>query len=116
GTTFTIEISSVAGFANSVLSQTGTGLSATFGGLIPNTIYHGRAKAVAFSGASSPYQVASDTQTLAATPPSNLAFTGSTINSLSASWNASVPPGDSYTLQLSTMSDFTGLVTSSVTA
>src|SRR5205814_3835406 len=47
--------------------------------------------------------------------PTNLQYTTATTNNLTAAWNTSAPPGDSYTLQLSSANDFSILILSSNT-
>src|SRR6185503_10332978 len=84
--------------------------------LIPGTTYYGRAYATNHSGINTSTTTLGSTTTLTSPMPTNLQYTAATTNSLSASWTAANPSGESYILEYSTVSNFTPLAGSSITA
>lgn len=109
GTTYTIDLSPSSSFASGVQSTSGTSLTHLFSGLTPNTVYYGRARSTAFSGALTGYQSASSTQTaIVSNAPTSLTYSGSSITSITGAWIAPSPPGDTYTFELNTAANFGG--------
>ncbi|MEK7384433.1 MAG: LamG-like jellyroll fold domain-containing protein, partial [Elusimicrobiota bacterium] len=83
-------------------------------GLAPNTTYYFRVGALNWNAAAN-YTTLSATSTLANAPAAP-AYTAATNVSLAAQWGADDdPPGTAFTFQLSTASNFTGTIFSSVT-
>jgi len=114
-TLFEIEISTDSGFFGGIFGQQTTNSSHTFMGLTPGATYFGQVKAINHSGISSAFQFLGSTLTKSIIPPSNLYFSSVFSSSFTAFWNASTPPGDSYTLELSTNSGFVPLYSSNTT-
>ncbi len=116
-TRYVVDLSTDAGFpAGAVSSSVTTTLAASFVSLIPSATYYGRVKAVNHSGIDTAYTTLGSTVTLSPLSPSGLQFTAAQTDRLSALWNSPVPPGDSYTLQVSTAADFSGALANSNTA
>ncbi len=87
-----------------------------FLGLSPNTTYYSHVRAINRSGIATTYLDLGSTVTIRVPIPSNFRFTSSAITSLTASWTASTPSGDNYIFQVSTASDMSGALSSTVTA
>ncbi len=105
-------------FGNVILSTTPSGSLPTataVAGLIPNTTYFGYAAAINWNGAVSAYTALGSTATLAVLPATAVStFSGVFISSLTVSWSAAGNPLTitSYTVTLSTASDFNAFATS----
>src|SRR5205823_6652575 len=116
-TKYIVELSTVSGFGSgTTVSSTTYNLSGIFINLIPDATYYGQVKALNHYDIETAYLALGSTKTNQANAPTGLAFTSATVSSLTASWNASSPAGNSYTLQVSTDSSFNGTITSSNTA
>src|SRR6185436_9786928 len=81
---------------------------AAFANLIPTTAYYGRVRALNHSGIATAWTALGSTTTLTPNAPTNLRYTGATTSSLTAAWDAPIPAGDNYTLQIATSNDFGG--------
>lgn len=107
-----VELSTVSGFASGItFSSTTNNLNGTFISLDPGATYFAQVRALNHSDIPTAYLVLGSTFTTAASLPTNLFVTTSTENSLTASWTPPTPPGDSYTLQVSTDNTFDPTVT-----
>jgi hypothetical protein len=116
-TRYTVQLSTVANFGSgAILSDVTTSLSDTFASLSPSAIYFARVQAVNHSGVATGFVALGSTQTLTPLAPAGLQIASIQISSMSVSWNASIPAGDSYTLQVSTQPGFGGTPISSTTA
>lgn len=114
-TKYVVELSTVSGLGSgTIFSSTTYALTGTFLNLSPDTTYYAQVKALNHFDIETAYEILGSTKTQATTAPTNLVVTTATANSLSASWSASSPVGDSYTLQVSTDVGF-GIVNGSST-
>ncbi|OVE77605.1 hypothetical protein BVX98_02240, partial [bacterium F11] len=115
-TWYVIEISTANDFTGGDDKSTETyGLNGVFTGLIPDTTYYAQVKAVSHSGVHTNYQNLGSTMTLLPLAPTSLQFTNANTDDLTATWSEPNSSGDTYDLQLSTASDFTGTLHSSNT-
>src|SRR5205814_9233647 len=97
-----VELSTVNGFGSGTnLTSTTYNLNGVFTGLIPDATYYAQVKAVNHSEIPTAYLDLGSTKTLQSPIPTNLAYTTGTATSLTASWNATSPAGDSYTFRVS---------------
>lgn len=111
GTTYQVELSSVAGLGSGVQTQSGVDLfAATFTGLQANTSYYYRARSVGGfadnGGPASTYGVS----------PAGGSMVGSGVDGMSMSWSANGnAPNSAYLAELFSSANFTGLLASSAT-
>ncbi|MCG3204500.1 MAG: hypothetical protein KCHDKBKB_01215 [Elusimicrobia bacterium] len=116
-TRYQVQMSTVSNFQSGlILNAFTTNLTTNFVSLIPDTTYHAQVKAINHSGISTDWLALGSTATLTANTPASLFFSSAGTNWLSARWDATLPPADSYTLWVSTAQNFTGTITSSGTA
>ncbi len=104
GTSYTVELSS-AGFApgTAISSAATLALSQTFGGLLPNTTYYGRARAVNMDNVPGGYSAVVTEVTLPLSPALAAApFSGVTSSGLTFSWTANGnPQNTTYVAEIS---------------
>ena len=104
GTSYTVELSS-SGFApgTAISSASTLALSQTFGGLLPNTTYYGRARAVNADNVPSGYSPAFPAVTLPLPPALAAApFSGVTSSGITFNWTANGnPQNTAYLAELS---------------
>src|SRR6185295_12833729 len=91
GTRFTVQLSTDSGFGVINGSSTTISTAATVSPLIPGTVYYGRVYATNYSGINTSTTTLGSTTTLTSPFPTGLQFTAATVNSLTASWNPSIP-------------------------
>ena len=104
GTSYTVELSS-SGFApgTAISSASTLALSQTFSGLLPNTTYYGRARAVNMDNVPGGYSAAVAAVTLPLSPSLAAApFTGGTSSGLTFNWTANGnPQNTTYVAEIS---------------
>ena len=118
GTLYTVEISTWSGFAGTVTTSATYTVNVTTIGLTSGATYHFRVKATnnngldtAFTGLGST-QTAVIVSTIPTPAPSNVAFFGVTVDSVSVQWN--VNTGSQYLMVLSSVSDFSAALSSGI--
>src|SRR6185295_14941727 len=99
-----------------VFSATTYLLTATFDTLTPDSTYYAEVRAVNHSGIDTDYLQLGSTKTRTSNAPTNLQFTAASTNTLTATWTASDPAGNTYTLRVSTDGNFSVINGSSNTA
>jgi len=107
GTLYQAYISTASNFRTVVTSAT-VDTSAVFAGLVPNTTYYLRVRAVGYGGATTGYDTTASTTTLPSVPLAR-AYSGLTGTAFSLNWAANGnPAGTIYNADISTAEDFTG--------
>ncbi len=107
-TIYQLEISSSDTYLPLGASNTGPGIYYEASGLIPDTTYYSRARAVNGAGMLTAYEVLGSTITHAALPAGPVTLTPAE-NSIDAAWDANTNPADTqYFVQVSTSDDFSG--------
>ncbi len=115
-TQYAVQLTTVSDFLSGTLLNAETNsLDNIFDQLESGTVYYARVRAINHSGIPSDWQTLGSTHTIVSAIPKNLAFSSAATTALSATWQASAPPGDTYTLRVSTDSDFGGTIVSSTT-
>ncbi|HBA59491.1 MAG TPA: hypothetical protein DCZ92_01440 [Elusimicrobia bacterium] len=117
GTSYTVELSS-AGFApgTAISSASTLALSQTFGGLLPNTTYYGRARAVNMDNVPGGYSPAVAAVTLPLPPALAAApFSGVTSSGLAFNWTANGNPQNTTYLAEISKDNFVSVSLSSTT-
>lgn len=115
-TQYAVQLSTVQTFdSGNILSTGTTNLQVAFENLDSGTTYYAQAKAINHSGISTQWIPLGSTVTMAPQTPTNFHFTAAQPTSLTAAWNLPSPAGETYTLQVSTDSNFNGTLISSVT-
>jgi hypothetical protein len=116
GTQYQAQISTDA--FTTVMNTITTALnSAVFSGLAANTIYYARVQAVGNAGDQSGFTSLGSTVTLPLAPGA-VTFSGVAVDALQANWTANgnpAPPNTTYLAEISTVTGFSPLWTSSVT-
>ena len=115
-TLYYVEMADNPGYAPAEVSSTTALSSATFSGLAPNTIYYSRVTAINRMQRRTPVVNFSPMAT-GAHHPAAAATTGVGVTGLTANWTegGNTPLITSYQAQISSSSDFSGLMLSSVT-
>jgi hypothetical protein len=114
GTQFTAEISSMSDFSTGTSSVT-VAAQVNLLGLIPNTSYYARIRAVNGNGLYTDYSNIPNALTAAA-PPASPVFQAVHYTSMTVAWGYNINPGSvRYTAEVSSASNFTGTVFSSTT-
>jgi hypothetical protein len=113
-TLYSVDLSTVSNFiGGTILTNSTLSLDTTFTGLNAETVYYARVKAINHSGIHTEYLLLGSTTTKIPYGPTNLVYSTASITSLTATWTAPVPAGQSYTLQVSTDNNF-GVINGSV--
>ncbi|TPW21454.1 MAG: hypothetical protein FD126_674, partial [Elusimicrobia bacterium] len=115
GTLYLAQLSTGSDFSGTLSSSQTADSQALFAGLTANTTYYLRVRARGRNGDLSPFDATVTTAT-AAMPPTGSAVAAVTATTLQLSWGANTNPGGTlYAAQVSTMSSFAPVLSSSET-
>lgn len=116
-TTYHVQLSTVSNFLSGTTFESNTtAVSEDFDQLDTDTTYFGRVRAINHSGIPTNWLTLGSTKTVVSALPANVHFTAASSTTLTGTWDHSTPIADTYTLRVSTDSDFGGTVFSSTTA
>ncbi|MBI4249212.1 MAG: hypothetical protein HY611_06895, partial [Elusimicrobia bacterium] len=109
------EVSADSGFGAPASSGTQLALTAAVGGLLPGTTYYARVRSHNRDGSVNAYTPAISTTTLLPSV-TNVHFISVSSDSIAVSWELDAPENEAPTMVLSTVSDFTTVVSSATGA
>ncbi len=114
GTRYQAEISSISAVGAASSTVITTALSLTFSGLLPDTTYYARVKALGLIGFDSAYLTVGSTMT-SLTPPTSVRFSSATTTTLQMDWQSTTGPDIEFISEVTSGGGFATPVTATTT-